>query len=251
MENIRTNKTFGQLTRFYHLLGIWQSDAESTFSKTGKKLFHMFYSILFQIFLVTCAWQSESKNELFFLIVIEIFVFVVEIKLFYLLYEKDAILAFLYDPIVSHATVVDHDTVADQVNRKTKQFVKFVHSYHFMLWATYFFYIFSTLPIYTNERKLPLFISFKWPVGKHSEILYWIEYCFVLSELAVGFASVSTNVIIWYIMLNYSLEYISLGEKFRHLGVNEMTERNLPATTLKLFHRSCVVLIESHQNVYW
>lgn len=49
----------------------------------------------------------------FFLVEVEILLFVVTIKLLYLLWKKDEILAFMFYPIVSHSTA-DADELVDK-----------------------------------------------------------------------------------------------------------------------------------------
>lgn len=254
MNNVTMNQTIRRITKIFYFFGIWQSKEESTFRKTGRKFIYMSSYILFQIFLVSCATLSKSENELIFLIAVEIMISVITIKLYYLLWEQDNVLAFVNDPIVDHLTA-DPDILM-KLNTKIENFMNFVHSYLTMIGMSFTFYIISSLPIWPTERKLPLLIPYFNFIGKYSEIIYWIEYVYVVSGLICGFTCTLMNVIIWYIMFNYSVEYQVLGKQLRNLGVNKINKtdsrwfNNPQIATRKLFHQNCVDLIKSHRNIF-
>lgn len=253
MYNVKTNQTLCRLTQLYYLLGIWQRGDESACRKMARKSFYILYYLLFQIFLVSCAIVSESKNEAIFLAAVEILLSVVTIKLMYLLWKKDEIFAFLFDPSVTHSTA-DTDSF-ELVNQGIRQFMKFVHSYLLMMGISFVFYILSTLPMFTNGRKLPFFINFTL-VGKYSEFIYWIAYAFVISEIFFGFTCTAINVVIWYVLFNYSIEYQVLGNQLKNLGMNKLTTTNIaPWRTInplrrKTFHQDLTRLIRIHRNIF-
>lgn len=173
----------------------------------------------------------------------------------YLFCKKDEICGFLLDPIVAHSSA-DEDAFEHIVSKETKRFMNFVHSYLCLLGICFVLYIISTLPMFSDGRKLPFFTSFTL-VGKYSSILYVTAYAFVLSEILIGFTCTAVNVIIWFVMFNYGLEYRVLGHQFRNLNVNKVIDRKLQgcnispeATTVKLFQQNCIGLFKFHQNVY-
>lgn len=247
------NETIQQLTELYYLCGIWQREAEATdraFCKTVRKLMYLFYFILFFIFDIVSGFLSESKIELFFIVAIALVISVVGVKLFYLFWKKDEIFVFLNYPCVTHFTA--DDDKAESLNNQLKMFNKFIRFYLVMLCILFAFYAISCWPIFTNEKKLPLFITFTL-VGNYSEIVYWIEYAFLLTEVIYGFMLTSINVIIWSILLNFSMEYRALGNQLRKLGVNEITidgPNSSERTTTKSFHQNCFEIIKWHQNIH-
>lgn len=254
MLKVEANQTLCRIIKMFHLIGIWRKDEEKSASYTTdvvvRKLLYVLYYILFQIFLVTCALLSDSSTEKIFLTSIEIILSVVTIKLGHLLWNKDKIQAFLFDPIVAHSTDSDADNAAfELVDKGIKKIMKFVHWYLLMMGITFVFYILSVMPMLSSnedERKLPFFISFTL-VGKYSEFIYWIAYAFVISEIFFGFTCSLINVIIWYILFNYSLEYQLLGNEFRSLGRNKMM------TGMNVFYRDLVHAVRRQRNIflYW
>lgn len=250
MHSAKLNQILYRISGLFHLLGIWQREEESPVRRAGRKLLFMLYYILFQIFLVTCACVSESTNETIFLVAVEILLSVVTIKLMYLLWKKDEILAFLFDPIVSHSTA-DADS-SEFIDKEMKMFLNFVYSYLLLLGTAFVFYIFSTLPMFSESgRKLPFFISFTM-VGQYSDIIYWMAYVFVISEILFGFSCTSINVVIWHILFNYSLEYHVLGNQLRNLGTNKMTKtwKTTYPPGRTDFHQDLIRLIRRHGKIF-
>lgn len=245
MYNVKTNQTFCRIIKIYYLLGIWQRGEESACRKIARKSFYMIYYCLFQIFLVSCALVSETANEAIFLAAVEILLSVVTIKLMYLLWKKDVIFAFLFDPSVMHATAADTGSF-ELINRGLRKFMKFVHAYLLMLGIAFVFYILSTLPMFTTGRKLPFIINFTL-IGKYSEIIYWVAYAFVISEIFFGFTCTLINVIIWYVLFNYSIEYQVLGHQLRNLGKHWIA---IDASRRTKFHQDLIRLIRIHRNIF-
>ncbi len=249
MYNVQLNQTLRRIIQTFYLAGIWRKNDESKFHRTGRKFCYMVYYFLFQIFLVTCAVLSDSATQTIFLIAVEILLSVVTIKLIYLLWKKAVICEFAFEPIIAHYSTFDNDTFA-AVNRKIKNFTNFAYAYSGMLGIAFLLYIFSTLPMFSNGKKLPFFISFTL-VGKYSELLYWITYAFVMSEILVGYTCSAFNIIIWYIMFNYSVEYEVLGIQIRNLGMSKSTDfvRSQPSTATN-YRRDLIRLIKTHQKIF-
>lgn len=213
MHKMEINQTFHRMVKLLHHLGVWQNVEESAFGKLGRKTIYLVYFNLFLIFMVSCAYIEDDKNESIFLWQIAIIVVVITIKLYYLLWKKDEILTFLYRRTECYAEF-------NEDNKKMKIFMKFVNAYYFMLVVSALVYVATTLPMFSRERELPFFIRFKL-TGEYSEIIYWIAYVFLMSN--IFFCNVFNLItsIIWYVMLNYGIEYETLGSKFRKLGTNK------------------------------
>lgn len=248
MNKVELNQTLRRITKIFYLIGVWRTEQEPEFRSTGRKLFYMMYYILFQVFLVTCAILSESRNEAFFLGAVEVFLSVVTIKLMYLLWKKDDIYEFLFDSIVSQL-FVNSDT--SEIVNDLKNFLKFLDSYLLMLVVSFIFYIVSTLPMFTDGRKLPFFIKFSM-VGRYSEIIYWTAYAFVICGIAFGFTCTLLSTLIWYIMFNYSLKYRLLGIGMKNLGRVTTSNHleNVQPSRDQNFYRDMISLIKIHHNLF-
>lgn len=245
MYKIEVNQTLCRIIEMFYRFGMWQNDDEYAFLKIGKKLFYILFWLLFLIFILTNAFLCDDMNESIFLVEIVIMGVVMHVKLMYLLFKKEKILEFLYDPIVAHST-------QDRLEwSKIKKFMKFTRIYFLTLAITYVANIAVQLPAFSNNNKLPFFVSFPW----QSEIIYWMAYAFVTLVFAYGIIINSITVLIWYIMLGYSIEYEALGDKFQNLGMKSVTNK-IPQTISKsssprnLIVKELIALIKHHQNLF-
>lgn len=254
MFKIESNKTLCGIIKIFYQLGIWQIE-NVTIRIKSKKLLHWFNYVLFQIFLVACAFLSDDREEFVFLFEIEIVVSVISIKLMYLLWKEKEILTFLYDPILAHP---DADTeMSMKINKKLKMFMKFVYSYLLMAYVSFVFYIISSLPIFSTKKMLPLFINFNLNL-KYSEVVYWILYFLIVSWILYSNVSTHITIIIGYVMLNYSIAYHVLASQLKRLGLNAMEKKlvdlrnnsNSHPPTKTQFFQDLVRLIRAHQNIF-
>lgn len=164
-------------------------------------------------------------------------------------------LTFLYDPVVAHC-IPGHIESTKQANKKIKKFINFVTLYLLMVVVGVVFGIVSCLPLFSYEKKLPFFISFPFNFN-YSEIVYWIAYTFIALGGVCCVASNLITVIIWYIMLNYSVEYEVLENKLRNLGVNKTNKttnvkltKNSRKSLQNSFQKDLVTLIKDHRYTY-
>lgn len=250
MQETNINQTFKRIIKFLYNVGIWSNNEESALRERARKLFYLIYFVLFLIFLAVCACVAEERNEFIFLWLIVLIVAVIALKLVYLLWRKNEILTFLLNS-TEHRT---WDANAD--NEKIKTFLKFVNGYIFMLIVAAVFYNTTCLPMFSNEKRIPFFIRYtlKW---KHSEIIYWIAYVFVGTGIFYSNACNLITSIIWYLMLNFGVEYEILGDKFRNLGIVSQQTIRAASTVGKSIsdgENKCLLelidLIKVHLNLF-
>ncbi|XP_037031980.1 uncharacterized protein LOC119071247 [Bradysia coprophila] len=221
MFTIQVDKLFQQIIKMFYLTGIWQSDIELNSRKMCKKLFFTCFSALFPLFFAVNVFLCADRNESIFSAQTTIVATVIYVKFLYLLFKKQEILAFLNDPIVVHS--IGNREQYQRTNKKIKKFMRFVRPYCVAMSLTTVLLITIKLPIFSTDKGLPAFISFSW---NDSEIVYWVAYLFVsLSQVLYCTANFIT-VLIWYILLNYSLEYHLLGNELKNLGVTTKTKTN-------------------------
>lgn len=208
MVAITADKMLQQVFKLFYLSGIWHSDGESDyriiFKNCSYSLFAASAPIFFVIHIFRCADRNESINSAQIAIIMS----VVYVKFLYLLCKKQEILAFLNDPIVVHSNKYREEY--DHANRKIEKLMKFLHPYCVAIIITAVLLIVINLPMFSAGKGLPFFINFTWNV---SEIFYWLAY-FIISLSIVFYVTVNfISVLIWYIMLNYSIAYELLGKK--------------------------------------
>lgn len=251
MYKIEVNQTVCLIVKLLYYLGIWQDEEEPAFRRIAKKAFYILYPVLFFIFLAIDAffsYSSGNKNESIFVVQL-----VMTVKIMYLLFKKEELLAFLFDPIVAHST--EDRMEWQQINNKMTKFTKFINAYLFMILITQICNIVFSLPIIYGDKMLPLCISFP---GQFPEIIYWILYAFISTALLCCSATNLITVLIWYIMLSYSIEYEVLGNQFRNLGkrmqmktiTKKKLEKKSQPTPRNLFVQDLIRLIKAHRSVY-
>ncbi|XP_037043835.1 putative odorant receptor 71a [Bradysia coprophila] len=253
MFTFQVNGTLLQhFVNLFYQLGIWGSDEESNFRKIGKKLTHTFYGALFPIFFATNALLCTDRNESIFSAQAAIIVMVLYVKFSYLLFKKPEILAFLHDTIVVHS--IENLDEYEHTNKKIKKFMGFVRPYCFAFFLTAPLIIVLKLPIFSDDKVLPVFISLSW---NDSEVIYWLAYTFVSLSTSLYVVVNLLTTLIWYIMLNYSIEYELVGNKLSRLGHKNARTRGkmvkiqesfeLPQRSM--FVEELIVLIKAYRNL--
>ncbi|XP_037032438.1 uncharacterized protein LOC119071566 [Bradysia coprophila] len=263
MYSIQVDKIFQQILKLFYQIGIWQRDEEPNYRKIGKKLFYTLFGALFPIIFATNGYLCVDRNESIFSGQMVILLWVVYVKFLYLLFKEQEIIEFLNDPIVVHS--IENRDEYQQANKKIQKFIGFVRPYFFTLLTTAVLLITVKLPIFSADKGLPAFISFSW---NDSQIIYWFTYILVSLSVVLYCVVNWMTPLVWYIMLNYSVEYQLLGNKFNKLkGVttNNIRDRNetqkkiskkvLSLTTYNLIQQSkqfvenLIVLVKAHRNL--
>ena len=162
------------------------------------------------------------------------------IKLIFVLWKNEEILAFLYDPVDGHSEKF-LDSNFEQGNQKMETFIKYVQIFIFMVVFGTMFICLSCLPIFSSGRKLPLFVEYS-VNGKYSDILYYVTFAFAVSGLFIaGLFNLST-VLIWYIIIQYSIAYEILGNQIAKLGMNGDDQKTL-------YVQNLISSIKDHHNL--
>lgn len=219
----------------YEQLGIWPKDDELTFCKVEKKKIFEFLFASFLACIATCVYLADNKSESLYLIPITILYAIITVKSIYLL-QKNTILEFVNDPIMCHRTEDRHEH--DRLSNTIANFMMCIHVYLAAVFITQvlhvLYFIFRSIAF--SDRMLPLFITFSW---HDSEIVYWCTFA-VLSGLIVSSVFVILfTALIWYIMINYSIEYELLGHKLKTLGTKQGTT----------FCDELIILVKDHRNL--
>ncbi|XP_037040974.1 odorant receptor 30a-like [Bradysia coprophila] len=251
MFTIQVDKTIQLIIKIFYRLGIWQTDEESNYRKIGKKLFYSFLGTFFPIFFAANAFLCDDRIESVFSVQISITATIAYVKILYILFEKQEILTFVCDPIVVHS--IENREEYDETVKKINKFMNFVRMYCLATFVTVPVVVLIKLPIFSTDKGLPLFISFSW---NRSEIVYWLAYLFLSLSCFLYAVMNLITVLIWYMMLNYSIDYELLGNKFRKLGVVKKTiakrakkQKQFRLTQRSGFVQDLIVLVKTHRNL--
>ncbi|XP_037035698.1 odorant receptor 94b-like [Bradysia coprophila] len=264
MATIEADKMLQQISKIFYLSGIWQSDGESKYRKISKKCFYSLFAAWIPIFFAINAFRCVDRNESVHSAQIAVLTAVEYVKFLYLMYKKQEILSFLNDPIFVHS--IQNREEYELANRKIEKLMKFLRPYCLAIFITVFLVIVIKLPIFSADKGLPFFISFTWNV---SEIFYWLAYLIISLSIVLSAVINFITVLVWYIMLNYSIEYELLGNKLKTLGVSTEKDKNqdkndkqkkivekiqsrksqIGVQQSKKFVENLIVLIKAHRNL--
>ncbi|XP_037040976.1 putative odorant receptor 71a [Bradysia coprophila] len=246
MFSIELDEALQRILKIFYRMGIWQSDEEPNYLKVAKKFFYTFFGALYPIFFTANAFLCD-RNESVFSVQLTIIAAVLYVKILYVLFKKQEILEFLFDPIVVHS--IENREEYDETVKKIKEFMNFVRMYCLATFVTVPLLIVIKFPIFSADKGLPFFISFSW---NSSEIIYWLAYFFVSLSSTLYVTANLITILIWYMLLNYSIEYELLGNKLRKLGVGMKAVKK--QKEFRLIQRSgfvedLIVLIKAHRNL--
>lgn len=243
MQKLEHNQTLCQIIQLFYFFGIWQRDDESKCRKMAKKILYLLFSATFPIFSAVNALFCCNKQEAIFSVQVVISTSVLFLKSAYLVFEKDKILQYLNDMITCPSVNDQQDH--QSINEKIMKFTKFIRVYLKALFTTVLILIGIKLPIISADKTLPLFISFSW---NDSEVAYWFAFVLVSLSLISSLIANFLSVLIWFIMLNYSVEYQMLGGKLHTLGwqVDEARGEGSKKTS---YSQNLINLIGTHQKL--
>jgi len=246
MYKIEIHPTIDQLIAAFYLFGTWQKEKSSQFCEVLRKLLFVLNHILLQILIIICMIQTTDKSELIFLTEVEGHIFFLTIKLVFLLWKKADLLTFAQD--CTHTFIEREEFM--QATKKITNLMKFVHAYLLMMVVVLMFAVVSSLPIFSSEKKLPLYTNFSFHTN-YDEIIYWLAYAYMLYNLVFIIVLNSITIIIWYVMLNCSIKYQVLGNRLQKLGEAKKTavEQHSKPEKRDLYHQDLVCLVKTHQNI--
>lgn len=246
MYHIEIDNTINKLLAIFHQFGMWRNGDEIVFLKMGRKLIYLIFHVSFFISLASGCFLSDDKNESTLLGAVASTTIVLIMKLICILWKKKEILALLRN-IVTHS-IADHEEFV-RVSKKLKKFKNFIFFYLFMLCAQLVFVAVICLPVFSAKKRLPLNIGFpsNW---KNSEIVYWLAVVYLMCSIIMSIVCSFLTIIIWYIMINCSINYEKLEKQFKCMGEIEAIQRKFSkAEKQKLFLQNLIDLVKTHRNI--
>lgn len=251
MYDIKVHQRIKQIIAIFSRFGLLDNEGETVFRRTGRRLMVFIFYASFVISLAAGAIRSEYKNELTFLATVVIATGIASIKLIYILWKNEEILAFIQNFCVH--SIADREKYV-QVNNKLKKLMTFASCFLLALFATAVFVNTLPLAVLSHTRSLPFNIPFPWD-WKNNLVVYCVAYSYIVCEVILTAIASLFNVILWYLMFNCSIKYGTLGIQFRDMGVFRTTKATVgnqnisEAEQQKLFLHDLVALIQVHQNL--
>lgn len=249
MYKVELDKSLCRIIKLFYKIGIWNED-ELTFRNKTRKLLYFLNYILFVLFILTLVFLTKDKSQVIFLIECVIGVGVITVKLLYLIRKKDEILTFLYDKIVTHSIANFDESV--EVKKIIEKVIKFIRSYILILPVASNFIITACLPIFSSEKRLPMFIRYDFGIySDYDTVIYWMLYVYVGTGLVISVVFNFLMIFIWYIMFNYAIEYKLLGNQLRRLGhtMEKKDAKKAQPTRRNSFQKDLIALICAERNL--
>lgn len=242
MYNIEVPKRIHQIVSLFYFIGLWQAENVSDFRKWITKILFLVVFVYYPVSLAAGAFTNDNENEKMFLVGLSITIFVLAVRLYYILWKKDEILGFIRK-LGAHS-IRDLDQFK-QIKNKIRILINCVTALELMLVFAVSAMTIITLPIFSNEKKLPLDIYF--PLDwKHNEFYYWIGFLFVDYEMVSAIVTSLLNAIVWYLMMSCAIKYQTLSTDFKYFG---HVSSGKIGESKHLFHADLIILIKNHLDL--
>lgn len=246
MYNIIVHNGIRLLIKSFQFVGWWDSDngVPTKLRKVAKCLLFLFYAS-FAVSLAVGAINSDNEEDSSFLSVITIAAIVQLFKLSYIIWRSTEIRGFIIN--VGSFTVDDPDEF-HRVEKKLKNFMAFVNGFIMVLALVATIALgFDAMSAAMGKRFLHFSIAF--PLDwRHNVFGYWITFIYVAIQSVYSEMIFALDIIVWYLMLIFTMKYHLLGHRLRRLSERKSIERSMDATfdsSVKIF----VSVIETHENL--
>lgn len=215
----------------FQYFGLWNVD--KTCWTTTVKLFLLFFYAAFPMSILVGAIGNNDVDESIYLTDAGITISVQVVRMFYIIYKKNEILSFIQQVGCSH---IENRDEFNRVNVKVQRLMKFALGFILIMLIVFVL----ALVYYANAdgRKLLFNIALPWD-WKNSKIGYWTAYSYFTVEVMCSAVIVSLNIIIWYLMLNYSIKFELLGNQLMRLDT----------TTPNSYLKNLLAAIKTHLNI--
>lgn len=241
MYKVEVDPTLCRIIEIFRQIGIWPNEGITEIRKSLIRIFYLLHHFSFDFFIAKSVYEailSKDINQLVFLVEAQIGVFLITVKLVYLLWRKDEIVKFLNNSLLTHCTNEYNESMI--AKQKIRKAVAFIKVYTAALFLSLSLLVLLPLPIFTGDEKmLPLFVRFDLE-SDYDIILYWISYTYISATCVLSAIYNSLMLFIWYIMYNYAIEYKLLGHRLKSLGTK----------TPNTYQQELLQLIEAHNNLF-
>lgn len=211
MYRVELHNGIKKIIVVFNLLGFWDNGIESPWNKTTKIFLYLFYASL-PVSVVTGALNCDTTEESVFLLVIAIATVVQLCKLFFIIWKRREILAFIAD---IGSISIDDRTECNEIDKKINKYAKLVENILFMFSIeSALIFVFDAV---SEEKRLLFNIGF--PLDwKNSDIGYWTAFAYIVIQFVYCIVIFLMDIITWYLMVIFSTNYELLGNKFKRMG---------------------------------
>ncbi len=249
MYKIERPNTIHQLLDIFYRFGMWTCRDVTTFRENCRKLSYFIYFVSFFLSAVIGAYVTDDKDECIFLTVVSVILVVLAYRMWLILYRRNGFLLLLNE-IGTHSTNDREEFI--QINKKLNGLMKFVCFYLVVL-AMGCIFVSVLFPMTTKIHVLNIAIPFD---RNHSEIAFWVKSAFLFGGLVCAILCDILTKMVWYLMLNISIEYEILGSQLRRMGksirpgsTNVTNVKVSLAAQKQLFLKDLIAAIQTYDKI--
>lgn len=245
MYNIAIPETIRQMNAIYYLLGLWKIKDGITYGQFF--YFTYFVSIVISIFLGACF--TNSNDEMIFLTATA-FIGVVQLcRMYFIIWKQNEILNLIYETGVHRTNDFEVYTGIENKLKNMMSFAKFLMSMLCFLVVILLF-----LPIGATENVLIVNVAF--PLDyTNDQRAFWIVHAFVTLGFLLSLICTFFTIMVWYLMMNFVIQYEILGNRFKNLGKVETGETKAKLKISikeqnRLYLQQFIEAIKTNENIY-
>lgn len=253
MYRIKVHSGINGIFSIFKHIGWWDDDEDKTKVQTklskNLKLFLFLFYASFSVSLVTGAITSDNAEDSSFLTVIALAATVQLFKLYYIIWRSTEIRAFIAN--VGSFTVGDRNDF-HQVEEKLNFLMKFVkYLVTFLIAEATVVFVFDAVSAVWGNRFLLFNIGF--PLDwRHGDVAYWMAYGYVLIQSVYATIIFSLDIIVWYLMLTFTVKLQLIGNRLSRLNECQQLETMVMLIGGGNSHstvKDLIAVIETHKRL--
>lgn len=221
MTNVEVNihPMIQQIIRINYKFGLWQNEDAPFSRKIGRTIVYVVFSIGFAVSLIGGSWTTDDYHDSLFLFTSGLIVSVLNFKTFLNYSRANEVLAIMHAICVHSVPNRDGTVLLRNINSKLGYFKKCSILFIVLVIITVLTFLIMFFPAFMTVKKLPFNIWFPLDWKRYS-IAHWMAFSYTIFSLIFNSFICLLTVVIWYILLNCSIMYDVLGERFRHFGAS-------------------------------
>lgn len=207
MYKVELLDTVKKLISLFYVLGFWDNKNNSF-----RQLFHFTYFGSVLLTIAVGALTTDDKDDSIFLTVISIIFLVHASRYAYIIFNKNEFLMLIYQTS-AHRTNDYNQFI--EINNKLKYFRQF--STCLFVMCTVGLGFIAVLPFISSNNVL----VFNYGLPSHlkqSQLVFYVIHVYVVIGFVYALILFSITTIVWYVMMNCSIQYEILGNELKNIG---------------------------------
>lgn len=233
---IEVKKLFKDFERIVYYFGLWPRDNSTIYFKIyGVSVFFTFYPV-YAVAIALGAVVAENFAEKMFLVMCTMSGCCLMLKIIHFYRNREDIQKLFHE---MDDYTVDDQIQYDEINRKIRKFIEFKAIMFRVFYYGVCLQLLVPFIMQENIFAIKIWVPIDWT---HNNIAFWIINVYTLICIQFYVVAVELSVIVWYLMLNFSIKYEMLGYQLMNLGKSD------DGCSVQ-FKTNLVNCIESHRKI--